>query len=166
MFERITKERLDNFLENIKELERLYERKQKIETKYGVHSVVLSKDKVTGGHKNLTNQELYALEISELDNEIKKIETYISDEKNVLIQQMKRLEYLHRRVLILYFIKNYKWLQVTQNLYSIEPDYEENFENYRRKTFELRKKALIELQKVSEKPFIEYKQLGFDYEQI
>ena len=50
MFERITKERLDNFLENIKELERLYERKQKIETKYGVHSVVLSKDKVTGGH--------------------------------------------------------------------------------------------------------------------
>lgn len=162
MFEIITKERLDIFLNKIKELEKLYDRKQKIENKYGVRSICYSKDKVTGGHQALTNQELYTLELADINKEIKELETYVLNEKEVLIQQMKRLEYLHRRVLILYFLRNYKWLQVTQNLFSIEPDYEENFENYRRKTFELRKKALIELQKVSEKPFIEYKQLSLE----
>lgn len=159
MFEIIKKERLDKFLQKMNELTILYDRRQKIENKYGVCSVNLSKDKVTGGHKHYTNQELYTLEVSEIDNEIKELEAYVLEEKKVLITQLKRLEYLSRRILILYFLKNYKWSQVTYNLFSIEPDYEERPDYYRRKTFELRKKALEELQKVSETPFIGYEQI-------
>lgn len=165
MFELITTERLDRYKEQVKELNALLERKEKIKAKLGLRGVDYSKDKITHGNKQpLTEEEEYTNKLLKINAEIKKIEPVVFREHQILKTQISRLsKRRYREVLIYRYIEGWKWSQIKKEFFEMEEDYEEQKdEKYHRKVMYWHSRALEELQKVSSKPFIKCEQLVFE----
>ena len=165
MFELITQERLDEYLEQVRILNQLLEKKQAIVSKLGLHGLNYAKDKITSGNKlNLTEQERYVATLQKINNEIDEIKPKVEQEHKILVTQISRVnKYEYRKLLVYRYIERWKWSEIIQDFFEFEPDYEEQkSEKYHTKIMYWHRMALKKLQKVSKKPFIEYKQITLE----
>lgn len=165
MFEIITQERLDEYLENVRVLNNLLETKQKIEVKLGLHGVDYSKDKVTSGHGNkLTEQERFTNNLLKINAQIDSLKPKLQQEHFILKTQISRVKkYEYRKILVYRYIEKWKWSEIIQDFFEFEDDYEEQKnDKYKDKIMYWHRRALEELQKVSSKPFIKYQQISIE----
>lgn len=162
MFEIITQERLDKYLDTVKELNLLLEQKKKIMSKLGLKGVDYSKDKVTSGNNHkLTEEEEYTNKLIKINSQIDKIRPFIASEHLILKTQIGRIKkHEYRKLLVYKYIEGWTWAEIKQDFFEFEDDYEEQKnDKYHTKIMYWRRRALEELQKVSSKPFIEYRQI-------
>lgn len=165
MFEVITQERLDKYKELVKELDSLLEQKKKIVSKLGLQGVNYSKDKVTVGNKHkLTEEERYTNALIKINSDIDKIRPIIQKEHLILKTQISRIKkWEYRKLLVYRYIEDWKWSEISQDFFEFEDDYqEEKNDKYHTKLMYWHRRALEELQKVSERPFIKYQQLNLE----
>lgn len=165
MFEMITQERLDKYLDSVKELNNLLEQKKKIMSKLGLKGVDYSKDKVTSGNNHkLTEEEEYTNKLLKINSEIDKIRPFVASEHLILKSQIARItKYEYRKLLVYRYIEGWKWSEIKQDFFEFEDDYKEQVnDKYHTKIMYWHRRALEELQKVSSKPFIEYKQITLE----
>lgn len=162
MFELITQERLEHYLEQVRELNSLCEQKEKIMSKLGLHGVDYSKDKVTHGNKlSLTEEEQYTNKLLKINKQIDKLTPFVSQEHLILKTQISRIKkYEYRKLLVYRYIEKWKWNEIIQDFFEFEDDYkEQKNDKYHTKIMYWHRRALEELQKVSKKPFIKYEQI-------
>jgi len=170
----INKDRLERYLDSIQELDKLYKQKHGIEKKYGLHSVDLTKTKVTSGSKPLmTEPEQYAKNLERINKEIEKLKAFITPEHKELVTQIGRLKkHVWRKAIIYKYIEGLSISEITQQEFCGYDDFEETCfdknangniiyihgNKYQKQVERWIESGLQELQKISEKPFIKYKQ--------
>lgn len=165
MFELITQERLDDYLEEVRVLNNLLETKQKIMSKFGLHGVNYSKDKVTSGNgQKLTEEERFTNNLLKINAQIDELKPKLQREHFVLKTQFARVKkYEYRKILVYRYIEKWKWSEIIQDFFEFEDDYElQKNDKYKDKIMYWHRRALEELQKVSSKPFIKYQQIHIE----
>lgn len=166
----INKERLERYLDSIQELDKLYKQKHGIEKKSGLHSVDLSKTKVTSGTKPiLTEPEQYARNLERINKEIEKLKAFITPEHKELITQIGRLKkHVWRKAVTYKYIEGMSVPEITQQEFCGYDDFETTCytknakgetiylhgNKYQKQVERWIEAGLENLQKISEKPFI------------
>lgn len=165
MYEIITQERLKSYLYSVQELNKLLEQKKKIMDRLGIKGVDYSKDKVTSGNKMpLTEEEEYTNKLLKINSQIEKIKPPIVREHQILKTQIGRIKkHEYRKLLVYRYIEGWKWDEIKQDFFEFEDDFkEEKNDKYHTKIMYWHRRALEELQKVSNKPFIKYEQIKLE----
>ena len=165
-YETITKDRLTAYLDKVRELNFLLQKKHSLERKSGLKGVDLSKTKVTNGNSHpFSTPEQHTIELEKVNNDIKKIRAFLDTEHKELVTQIGRLKrWYWRRVIVYKYIEAWKMSEITAYFFGDEDDFEiEKDGKYRKKVERWLDEAVENLQKVSEKPFIKKdKQLVFE----
>ena len=174
MFEPITIPRLNEYTDKVKELDKLLEKKKKIlERAAGTHGVDYSKIKVTAGNGNKTSeQERCVMALQKVNAEIEFLKhkcfgVYgLLEEHAVIKTQIARIrKWNYRKVLVYRYLEKWKWSEIIQDFFEFEEDYDtEKDGKYKDIVMYWHRRALEELEKVSNKPYLpaENKQLHFE----
>lgn len=167
----IDKKRLEKYLDSVQALDRLYKQKHGIEKKYGLHSVDLSKTKVTNGSKPvLTEPEQYARNLERINKEIDGLKAFTIAEHKELVTQIGRLKHVYCKAITYRYIEGLSVPEITQQEFCGYGDYEEvcfttnakgntvyvHNNKYQKQVERWIKAGLKDLQKISDKPFIKY----------
>ena len=163
-FEPITPERMKDYSQKVKELDKLIDRKKLIlNSAAGAHGVDYSKLKVTTGNGNRTSEEeRYVSALKKVDEEInhylyKVFGVYgLVEEHEVIKTQIKRIKkWNYRKILVYRYLEKWKWSEIIQDFFEFESDYEEEKNGkYKDTVMYWHTRALEELKKVSEKPYV------------
>mgnify|MGYP003290009657 CR=1 FL=1 len=162
IYKTITKERLRTYLDSVRELSFLLEKKHAIERNMSLKGVDYSKSKVINGNPKKTSEaELYAIKLEKINSEIDRIKAFTVPEHNELVTQISRLSRFYwRRVITYKFLEGWKTSEIVSYFFSDEPDFEEEKEfKYKKKIERWLDEAIENLEKTSERPFIQYRQL-------
>lgn len=170
----INKERLERYLDSVQELDKLYKQKHGLEKRLGLHSVDLSKTKVTCGSKPaMTEPEQYARNLERINKEITKLKAFITPEHKELVTQIGRLKkHVWRKAITYKYIEGLSISEITQQEFCGYEDYEETCFNkspdgkltyiygnkYQKQVERWLESGIENLQIVSEKPFIKVSQ--------
>lgn len=168
----IDKNRLERYLDAIQSLDRLYKQKHGLEAKCGLHSVDLSKTKVTTGTKPImTEPEQYARNLERINKEIDKLKAFITPEHKELVSQIGRLKkHVWRKAITYKYIEGLSISEITIQEFCGYDDFEETCytknskgstvyvygNKYQKQVERWIDAGLENLQKISEKPFIKY----------
>lgn len=155
--ETINKSRLERYLDKVRELDFLLEKKHRLEQKHGLKSVDLSKTRVTNGSsKPFSVQEQNAIELEKVNKEITELKAFVIPEHKELKTQLSRLKkWYWRRVIDFKYLQKMKTSEIVSYFFGDEEDYEiEKDLKYRKKVDRWIDEAITNLEKVSEKPFI------------
>lgn len=163
-YEPITVERLQDYTDRVKELDALLTKKKNIISKMSsLHGVDYSRIKVTAGNNAKTSeQEHYAMSLQKVNSEIdylnyKVFGVYgLIEEHRVITAQIRRIKkWNYRKILVYRYLEKWKWSEIIQDFFEFESDYEEEKNGkYKDTVMYWHTRALEELQKVSEKPYI------------
>lgn len=163
-YEPITVERLKEYTERVKELDALLQKKKNIISKIGsTHGIDYSRIKVTSGNTGKTSeQEHYAMSLQKINSEIdflkyKVFECYgLVEEHEVIKAQIKRIKkWNYRKILVYRYLEKWKWSEIIQDFFEFESDYEdEKNGKYKDTVMYWHTRALEELKKISEKPYV------------
>lgn len=158
MYESVTTTRLEKYQDMVREFDFLIEQKKKMQQKINsLTGIDYSKDRVTAGNSNkITQPEMYAIKLEQINSRISELEPKLRAEHEELKIQISRLKkWNFRKVLVLRYLEKWKWSEIIQEFFWQEDDYDEekNFK-YKDKILLWHRKALEQLQNVSEKPFI------------
>lgn len=167
MFEIIRQGRAIEFRGLIKRYLKALETKESLLRYCGLHGINYTKDKVTTKKPDMTEQELYAYKVWKINKKIDELSVRIREEKAVIECQLSRIagiEYadIYRDIIKKRFLEGCKVREIVEDYFSQELDFEDNYDKYLRQLYQWQSTALKLLQKVSEKPFIEYQQLNLD----
>lgn len=164
MFEPISIARLEEYTDKVKELDKLLEKKKKIlERAAGTHGVDYSKIKVTSGNSQKTSeQEHFAMALQKVNAEIEFLKykcfgVYgLLEEHAVLKTQIARIrKWNYRKLLVYRYLEKWKWSEIVQDFFEFESDYDdEKNGKYWDIVMYWHRRALEELEKVSNKPYI------------
>lgn len=164
MFEPITIARLNEYTEKVAELDsKLEKRKNIIARMGGTHSVDYSKIKVTNGNGQKTSeQEHLTMALQKVNAEIdflkyKCFKVYgLLEEHAVIKAQISRVpKWNYKKVLIYRYLEKWKWAEIVQDFFEFEDDYEEEKKGkYWDIVMYWNRRALEELEKVSNKPYL------------
>lgn len=158
MYEPITQERLDRYSETVRELDFLLRQKESIKAKVGnLSGIDYSKIKVTSGNSNkVSEQERYTAALSDINEKIDKLRAVVIPEHNIIKTQIARVKkWNYRKVLILRYLEKWKWSEIVDEFFSFEADYDEGkFGKYKDTIMYWNRRAIEELTKVSEKPYV------------
>lgn len=166
-YEPITVARLNQYTDKVAELDALLDKKQKIQAKLdGLKGVDYSKQKITTGNaQNTSNQEYYAMKLEKVNQEIDKLKykcfgVYgLLEEHEVIKTQIARIQggkesWKYRKILVLRFLEKWKWIEIIEDFFEFEDDFEEQkYDKYWDTMMDWRKSALNELGKVSKRPY-------------
>ena len=169
MYEPITQERLDNYIDKVRELDYLLRQKEAIKERIGsLSGIDYSKIKVSSGNGNkVSEQERYVMALQKINTSIDEIRSLVIPEHEIIKTQIARVKkWNYRKVLILRYLEKWKWSEITEEFFGFEPDFEEQkYEKYKDTIMYWNKRALEELDKVSSKPYIRREhQLAFNLE--
>lgn len=167
-YEPITPERLKDFKNKLNRLNYLINQKQIMIDKAALlKSIDLSKEKVSNpSHKAVSSPELYSITLEGINKEIEYLkykvfhtqsgERYgLVEENKVISSQLERLSrYEYKELLTKRYIEGQKHTVIAYYFFCTEPDFEENFQRYIEKEQDWHKAALLQLQKISEQPYI------------
>lgn len=160
-YEEITPQRLDNYSAIVREYETLLRHKKNLIEKIGVlHGVDYSRIKVqTGNGPKTSEQERYAMALQKINSKIAEYEAWLPSEKQIIKNQIARIANRenatdYRRILVLRYIEKWKFSEITQELFWLEADFEDNIDKYRDKTMRWHREALQELEKISKQPYV------------
>ena len=160
----IKKERLNRHKNLVTKLDFLRKRKYELLDQFGLKAYDYSKIKVTSGSKKMTDQERAVIALEKINKEIKELEAIVLPEQKEIEEQIDRLytysdDWRHSDILKRLYVDGENMKDV------ILAYYNEDNKNTRSNIEGLRNTAIKMLEKVSEKPFIEIKQLTIeDYE--
>lgn len=157
MYEPITKERLDNYAEIVKEYDYLLHQKNNLIKKLGLKGVDYSKIKVTSGNgAKISEQEHYVMSLQKVNAKIADYESWLKPEKEIIKTQIARIKKWHfRKILVLRYIEKWKWSEIIDEFFGFEDDFEEEKNlKYKDKIFDWNRGALADLEKVSAMPYI------------
>ena len=158
VYEPITKERLKLFSEIQAEYNTLLERKKKMERRLNsLNAVDYSKIKVTSGdNKCVSTQERFVVALETLNEEIHKYEGWLPFEKEIIKNQIARISKpRYRQVLVLHYIERWKWLDIIEECFWYEDDFEEEkYGKYKDIVMYWNRRALEELEEISNKPYV------------
>lgn len=162
-YEPITKKRLDDFGEIVREYNELRRQKFLITKKLGIKSVDFSKVKVSNGDsRRISEEERYVLKLEKINNKIKEYEEWITPEKKIILSQIARVKrWEFRKVLVYRYIEKWKISEIVQDFFEFEDDYETNKDKYKERVMYWLDRGFQELEQISAKPYIEVKQLNF-----
>ncbi len=168
-YEEITLQRLEDFKVIKKEYETLLRYKQNLIEKIGsLRAVDYSRDRVqTGNAAKMSEQERYTMILQKINSEITEYEAFLSREKEIIKNQIARIRNHEnakefRKIIVLRYIEGWKFSEITQNLFWLENDFDENLEKYRDKTMRWHREALAALEKINTQPYVPImKQLNF-----
>lgn len=168
MYEPITKERLDNYSESVRELDSLLKQKEGIKQKIGsLSGIDYSRIKVSSGNgSKISEQEHYVMLLQKINERIDRLRALVIPEHNIIKTQIARVKkWNYRKVLILRYLEKWKWSEIREEFFGFEPDYEdEQYGKYKDTIMYWNRRALEELEKVSNKPFLSVKQLPLELE--
>ena len=154
-YEKINKNRLMRYKQYVSELNTLYERKHQLELSMGLSSYDYSKQRVTTNKKRLSEQEMFAIRLEKINKKISEIEPIVRAGRREFETQIERIAHLdwrYKEILQSYYIDNIKAKEIVVILFgNTEPESWKQF-------YRLQKTAIRELQKISNKPFIEIEQ--------
>ncbi len=157
VYEPITLQRLDDFAEISQEYNELLERKKKMERRLNsLAAVDYSKIKVTSGdNKCISTQERYAVALEALNEEIHKYEGWLPREKEIIKNQIARISKpRYRQVLVLRYIERWKWSEIIEECFWYEDNFDEDKNGkYKDIVMYWNRRALEELEKISQKPY-------------
>ncbi len=161
IYEEITPERLDNYSAIVKEYETLLRHKKNlIERIGGLRAVDYSRERVQSGNAPKTSeQERYAMALQKINSKIAEYEAWIPTEKQIIRNQISRISNRenasdYRKILVLRYINRWKFSEITQELFWLENDFEENENKYKDKTMRWHREALQELEKINKQPYV------------
>lgn len=161
-YEVITTERLDNYAEIVKEYETLLNHKKVLIEKIGtLKGVDYSGIKVqTGNGTKISEQEYYAMKLEQINSKLAEYEAWIPPEKEIIKTQIARVgKRDYRKLLVLRYIERWKWAEIIQEFFEFEADYEDQkHTKYKDTIMYWNRRALEELQKVSDRPYIPWYQ--------
>ena len=155
--EAITKQRLEDFGEVIREYNELKRQKFLITKKLGLKGVDYSKIKVTNGDsRHSSEQERYIAKLERINNKIKEYEEWINPEKEIIKNQIARVKrWEFRKVLVYRYIEKWKISEIVQDFFEFEDDYEENKnDKYKERILYWLDRGYQELEEISSKPYI------------
>lgn len=161
-YEPITIQRLDDFGAILREYESLKDQKYKLEKQLGLSGVDYSKLKVTNGNgQKYSAQERFTIALQKINAKMLEYEQWLKPEKEIIISQISRIKRQeYRKILVLRYIEKWKWAEIIQECFWFESDYETEKQNkYKDKVLYWNRQALKELEQISQKPYIEVKQL-------
>ena len=168
MYEPITKERLENYSESVRELDSLLKQKEGIKQKIGsLSGIDYSRIKVSSGNSSkISEQEHYVMSLQKINERIDRLRALVIPEHNIIKTQIARVKkWNYRKVLILRYLEKWKWSEIIEEFFGFEPDYEdEQYGKYKDTVMYWNRRALEELEKVSNKPFLPVKQLPLELE--
>lgn len=153
----INKEWLEWYGEAWRAYEEYKKQKTILEQRIGnLKAIDYNKDRVTNGSSShLSEQERYTMRLEKLNKLIKECEEILFPAKERLKNQIGRIKRSeHRKILILRYIERWKWTDIIQECFWYEADLNENFQKYKEKCMQWNRAALINLEKISEKPYI------------
>lgn len=157
MYEPITIERLDAYLDGVKELHQLFEQKQAIEEKIGsLSGIDYTRTKVSSGNSPKdTEQERFAIALEKVNQRIDELKFWTKSEHSIITTQIARVKkWNYRKVLVLRYIEKWKWSEITQDFFWLESDYEEAKDTkYRETIMRWNRQAITELENISNKPY-------------
>ena len=176
LYTTIDKGRLRKHLNNVKHLEDLRCRKLEILNSFGLKAYDYSKIKVTSGTKKPTEQERAVIALERINKEIKALEAKVYPEQKELEAQIDRVnersdhwqhaDILRRLYIDCQTIKDVIIDYTPANYTYTDGHYkclDKDKETATRRSIEgFRDTAIKMLEKVSEKPFIEIKQLTIE----
>lgn len=158
MYEPITIERLDNYLEIEKEYNYLLHQKSNLIKKIGtLHGIDYSKIKVTTGNGSKSSEEEhYVMRLQKINTKLSEYESWLKPEKEIIKTQIARIKkWNYRKILVLRYIEKWKWSEIIQDFFEFEDDYEdEKTLKYKDTIMRWNRQALAELEKVSNKPYV------------
>ena len=157
----IKKERLNRHKNLVTKLDFLRKRKYELLDQFGLKAYDYSKIKVTSGSKKMTDQERAVIALEKINKEIKYLEAIVLPEQKEIEEQIDRLytysdDWRHSDILKRLYVDGENMKDV------ILAYYNEDNKNTRSNIEGLRNTAIKMLEKVSEKPFIEIKQLTIE----
>lgn len=157
----IKKERLNRHKNLVTKLDFLRKRKYELLDQFGLKAYDYSKIKVTSGSKKMTDQERAVIALEKINKEIKELEAIVLPEQKEIEEQIDRLytysdDWRHSDILKRLYVDGENMKDV------ILAYYNEDNKNTRSNIEGLRNTAIKMLEKVSEKPFIEIKQLTIE----
>ena len=157
MYEPITLQRLDDFAEVNKEYNFLLKQKAGLERKLNsLKSIDYSKIKVTSGnaHKD-SEQERYAISLEKINKKLSEYSKWLEPEGKIIKTQIARVkQWNYRKILVYRYIEKWKWAEIIQDFFEFEDDYEAEKNNkYKDTVMYWHRRALEELEKISEKPY-------------
>lgn len=157
MYEPITLQRLDDFAEVNKEYSFLLKQKAGLERKLNsLKSIDYSKIKVTSGnaHKD-SEQERYAISLEKINKKLSEYSKWLEPEGKIIKTQIARVkQWNYRKILVYRYIEKWKWAEIIQDFFDFEDDYEAEKNNkYKDTVMYWHRRALEELEKISEKPY-------------
>lgn len=168
MYEPITKERLESYSESVRELDSLLKQKEGIKQKIGsLSGIDYSRIKVSSGNgSKISEQEHYVMSLQKINERIDRLRALVIPEHNIIKTQIARVKkWNYRKVLILRYLEKWKWSEIIEEFFGFEPDYEdEQYGKYKDTVMYWNRRALEELEKVSNKPFLPVKQLPLELE--
>lgn len=141
----ITIEKLKEFSDKLNELDYLCRIKNKIEANKDDEAV-----------------------IKKINIKIEKLNRIIIEDKKNIKTHINRLKkWNYRKILILRYIEKWKWREIIHEFFSYEDDFEnEKFDKYKDTIMRWHRQAIMNLEKVSTKPFLSNsKQLVLKIEQ-
>lgn len=158
MYEPITIQRLNDYTEIVKELDFLLRKKEQIKAKLGILSGVdYSKIKVTAGNGQKTSeQEHYAMALQKINKKIDEYKAWLVPEHQIIKTQIARVKkWNYRKILVYRYLEKWKWSEIIQDFFEFEEDFEtEKDTKYKDTVMYWHRRALEELEKVSNKPYL------------
>jgi len=123
----ITKEWLEWYGDAWRAYESFLREKKELERRISlIKGVVYDREKISSGHKYISQQERYVLKLERKNYEISECEKFLFPAKKRLIQQLSRLKkHSWRQVLILFYIERRKLTDIVEYIFELEPDFEE-----------------------------------------
>lgn len=159
LYTKIKQERLNRHKNLIAKLDYLRKRKFELLDEFGLKAYDYSKIKITPGNgKKMTDQERAAIALEKINKEIKELELLVLPEQKEIELQIDRLynytsDWRHPDILKRLYVDGESMKDV------ITTYYKEDTKATRKSVEGLRNTAIKLLEKVSEKPFIEIRQM-------
>lgn len=154
-YESINKERLMLHKQLVKKLNWKRQQKAEIIGTLGLKSLDFSKTKVTSGTKKLSEEERTVIRLEKINNQIRELEAIVIPEQKEIETQLSRIEqkdWRYKEILQGYYIDDIPAKEIIVDIFGIDANKNpEAWKSY----YRLQKTAIRELQKVSDKPFIE-----------
>lgn len=155
----VNEKRIKLYVGIAKEMLALIQHKRNLEKYCQLKGVDYSRIKVTAGNGRKTSEEeRRGMLLQQINKRLSEYRAWIVPEHVEILTQINRLDSpRYRAILKMYYFQRAKfktWKDITFRFFGAAGDYDENYENYKRMVMYWRKRALLELETISAKPYI------------
>lgn len=147
----LTVERLNQYSENVKELDFLIRKRELLKKRLdGIQSIDFERTRVTSGNGRKTSpQEHYAISLEQINKRIDECTKYLASEHSLIKEKISAIaKWQYRKLLVYRYLEKLKWSEIIADFFEYEEDFEEEKDfKYKERILYWHRKALKELTK-------------------